>query len=156
MVSLLHVFIWWDLVPTSPWGKLHLVPTAMLIVTMLSIRTHSVIMTHSFYRYRFPWRYIVFSLLYSSVSSQKNPRKKPVVWNGNKSIPMCQYQFTVNRKNKLSTNTWGKYIGGSVSVPFVVLKCFTDALLILCFKPFELPTNMSRYFPRKNVHKTDY
>ena len=41
MVSLL----WWDLVPTSPWGKLHPVSTAMLIITMTSIRTHSVLKT---------------------------------------------------------------------------------------------------------------
>ena len=33
-----HVFIWCDLVPTSPWGKLHPVPTAMLIVSKISIQ----------------------------------------------------------------------------------------------------------------------
>ena len=41
--SVYYVFIWWDLVPTSAWVKLHPVPTAMLIVTMISIRTHSVL-----------------------------------------------------------------------------------------------------------------
>ena len=45
MVTLLYVFIWWDLVPTSSWGKLHLVPRAVVIVTMISIRTHSVLNT---------------------------------------------------------------------------------------------------------------
>ena len=46
MFSLLwYVFIWWDLLPTSPWGKLHPVPTAMLIVTLISIMTHSVLKT---------------------------------------------------------------------------------------------------------------
>ena len=48
--SVYHVFIWWNLVPTSPWGKLHPVPTAVRIVNMISIRTHSVLKTHSFYR----------------------------------------------------------------------------------------------------------
>ena len=39
-------------------------------VTMIFIRTHSVLKTHSFYtKYRFPWLYIVFSLLDSSLSS---------------------------------------------------------------------------------------
>ena len=57
MVSLLYVFIWWDLVPTSPWEKLHPVSTAMLIVTMISIRTHSVRHTISIGN-RFPWLYI--------------------------------------------------------------------------------------------------
>ena len=33
-----HVFIWCDLVPTSPWGKLHPVPTAMLTVSKISIQ----------------------------------------------------------------------------------------------------------------------
>ena len=42
-------FIQQDLVPTSPLGKLHPKPTAVLIVTMVSIRTHSVLKTHSFY-----------------------------------------------------------------------------------------------------------
>ena len=51
MVSLLwYVFMWWGLVPTSPWGNLHPVPTAMLIVT---ISGHTV-STGS----RFPWLYI--------------------------------------------------------------------------------------------------
>ena len=58
MVSLLYVFIWWDLVPTSPWGKLHPVPTAMLIVTMISIRTHSVRHLVSIGN-RFPWLYCI-------------------------------------------------------------------------------------------------
>ena len=52
-----YVFIWWDFVPTSPRGKLHPVPTAMLIVTMISIRTHSVRHTVSIGN-RFPWLYI--------------------------------------------------------------------------------------------------
>ena len=44
MVSLymLYVFIWWDLLLTLLWGKLHPVPTTallILIVTMISIRT---------------------------------------------------------------------------------------------------------------------
>ena len=51
MVSLLYVLIWWNLVPTSQWGKLNPVPTAVLIVTMISITTQSVLKTHSFYRY---------------------------------------------------------------------------------------------------------
>ena len=38
-------FIRQDLVPTSPLGKLHPKPTAVLIVTMVSIRTHSVLTT---------------------------------------------------------------------------------------------------------------
>ena len=42
--------MWWGLVPTSPWGNLHPVPTAMLIVT---ISGHTV-STGS----RFPWLYI--------------------------------------------------------------------------------------------------
>ena len=51
MVSLLwYVFMWWDLVPTSPWGNLHPVPTAMLIVT---ISGHTVSTGN-----RFPWLYI--------------------------------------------------------------------------------------------------
>ena len=51
VVSLLwHAFIWWKLVPTSPWGKLHPVLRAMLNVTMIYIRKHSVHKTHSFYR----------------------------------------------------------------------------------------------------------
>ena len=58
MVSLLwYVFIWWDFVPTSPWRKLHPVPTAMLIVTMISIRANSVRHTVSIGN-RFPWLYI--------------------------------------------------------------------------------------------------
>ena len=35
------MFLWWHLVPTSPWGKFHPVSTAILIVTMISIRPHS-------------------------------------------------------------------------------------------------------------------
>ena len=31
-VSLLHVIIWWNLVPTLPWGKLHPLPTAVLML----------------------------------------------------------------------------------------------------------------------------
>ena len=50
VVSLLYVFIWWDVVSTSLWGKLYPVPTGMLIVTMISIRIHSVLKKHSFYR----------------------------------------------------------------------------------------------------------
>ena len=50
MVSLLYVLIWWDLVPAPAWGKLHPGPIAMLIVTMISIRTQSVLKTHSFNR----------------------------------------------------------------------------------------------------------
>ena len=45
VILLWIAFIWWDLVPTSPWGKFHPVPTAMLIVIMISIRTHSVLNT---------------------------------------------------------------------------------------------------------------
>ena len=40
MISLFYVFIWWDMVPASQWGKLHPVPAATLIVTMISIKTH--------------------------------------------------------------------------------------------------------------------
>ena len=58
MASLLYVFIWSDLVPTSPWGKLHPVSTAVLIVTVLSTRTHSVLKTHSSFHSCFPWLYV--------------------------------------------------------------------------------------------------
>ena len=58
MASLLYVFIWWYLVPTSPWGKLHPVSTAMLIVTVLSTRAHSVLKTHSSFYSCFPWLYV--------------------------------------------------------------------------------------------------
>ena len=57
MVSLMYVLTWWDLVPTSPWGNLHPVATAMLIVTMISIRKHSVLKTVSIGN-RFWWLYI--------------------------------------------------------------------------------------------------
>ena len=50
MVILLYVIIWRDLAPTSPRGKLHSVPVVVLIVT-ISIRTRSVHVTQSFYRY---------------------------------------------------------------------------------------------------------
>ena len=40
-----YVFPWGELVPTSPWGRLHPVPTAVLIVTMIPTRTHSVLKT---------------------------------------------------------------------------------------------------------------
>ena len=40
----------YDLLPTSPQEKFHSVPTSVLIVTMTSIKTHSVLKTHSFCR----------------------------------------------------------------------------------------------------------
>ena len=48
--------------------NLHPVPTAMLIVAMISIRTHSARHTVSIGN-RFPWLYIVFSISDSGVSS---------------------------------------------------------------------------------------
>ena len=57
MVSLMYVLTWWDLVPTSPWGNLHPVATAMLIVTIISIRKHPVLQTVSIGN-RFWWLYI--------------------------------------------------------------------------------------------------
>ena len=71
MVSLLYVFIWWDLVPTLPRGKLHPVPTAMLIVTVISIKTNSVLKTQFLHAIGFHgFILIVFNLPDSSVSSQ--------------------------------------------------------------------------------------
>ena len=72
MVSLLYVFIWWDLVPTSPWGKLHPVPTAMLIVTMISIRTHSVLKTPFLQVIGFHGFMLIFFSLPDSGVSSKN------------------------------------------------------------------------------------
>ena len=69
MVSLLYVFIWWDLVPTLPRGKLH--PVAMLIVTVISIKTNSVLKTQFLHAIGFHgFILIVFNLPDSSVSSQ--------------------------------------------------------------------------------------
>ena len=58
MASLLsYVFIWWDLVPISPSGKLHPVPIAMLIVTMISTQyTFSIYLRHlDFIGNQSPW-----------------------------------------------------------------------------------------------------
>ena len=60
--------MFYDLVLTSPWGKLHQVPTAMLIAIMISIRTHSVLQTHSFYSFH-GFILIFLSLPDSGVSS---------------------------------------------------------------------------------------
>ena len=64
--SVFYVFIWWDLVPTSPYGKLHSVSPAMLMCLSGHIQylRHRVSIGN-----RFPWHYIVFSLPDSSVSS---------------------------------------------------------------------------------------
>ena len=55
MVSLLSFYMM-GLGPTSTWGKLHLVSTAKLILTMISIRPHSVFKTVSIGN-RFLWLY---------------------------------------------------------------------------------------------------
>ena len=60
-----YVFLWWDLVPTSPWGKLNPVPTAVLIVTMIPNRTHSVL------GHRFPWLYISYINCFESPLFQR-------------------------------------------------------------------------------------
>ena len=57
MVSMLYVFIWSDLAPTSSWEKLHPVPLAMLIVTMISGHIQYLRHTVSIDN-RFPWLYI--------------------------------------------------------------------------------------------------
>ena len=50
---------------------MHPLPIAMLIFTMISIRTYSVLNTHTIsIGNRFPWLYIVFSLPDSIISSQ--------------------------------------------------------------------------------------
>ena len=55
--DMFYDMIRWDFVPTSPWGKFYPVPTVMLIVTMISIRTYLVRHTVSIGN-RFLWLYI--------------------------------------------------------------------------------------------------
>ena len=55
--SVYYVFIWWDLMPTSSWEKLHPVPTAMLIVSNWYLSGHIQRHTVSIGN-RFPWIYI--------------------------------------------------------------------------------------------------
>ena len=51
-------YMFYMLVPTLPWCKLDPVPTAVLIVTMISIRAHLVLRRTVSIGNRFPWLYI--------------------------------------------------------------------------------------------------
>ena len=138
MFSVLYVFIWWDLVPTAPWEKLYPVPTAMLIVTMISIRAHSVLKTVSIGN-RFPWHNIncfqspwfqciitesgIFPWWVSKegglpVSKERGDIKKWGGWKKKRGLihlsmlwNQVVWKQMLHFHSKMSTFSWGKWVG---------------------------------------------